>query len=95
MGHICYPFTGGILKIFFEIVIVVSGIRVVTDKLSEIKDLLRNLLGDFFLDSFGGLLKGYGVVMVSVMVIVLKLKIHKTVGIPTSMMNLQSKIRWI
>ena len=87
---------GDILKIFFGIAIIAGGIRLLTAKPPKIeenppKNLLPYILWGLPLGFFCGLIGiGGGVLMVPVMVIALKFKMHKAVGTSTAVMILTS-----
>jgi len=81
-----------ILKTIFGIAIIIGGVRLLTAKPPKIKEqppnrLLPYILWGVPLGFFCGLIGiGGGVVMVPVMVIALKFKMHKAVGTSTAMM---------
>ena len=83
---------GNVLKIIFGIAIIAGGIRMLTAKPPKIEEhppenLLPYVLWGLPLGFFCGLIGiGGGVVMVPVMVVALKFKMHKAVGTSTAMM---------
>lgn len=83
---------GSILKIFFGIAIIAGAIRMLTAKPPKIEEnpprnLLPYVLWGLPLGFFCGLIGiGGGVVMVPIMVMALKFKIHKAVGTSTAVM---------
>jgi len=83
---------GNVLKTIFGIAIIAGGIRMLTAKPPKIEEhppenLLPYVLWGLPLGFFCGLIGiGGGVVMVPVMVVALKFKMHKAVGTSTAMM---------